>query len=172
MKRPKKKIFETVQWRSFPAKGVSVWDKVVINKGELTFGELVKEIETMFPVKVEALFKKGITDKDIKEGRGNNLFSGRNPFQGQKDQQTKMLSSNPNNKGLQAMLQGTLQKWEGAEKFKDSKVSEKYIEVYGKLVTPERNYVLIDGSYLVKANEAERALIPYILYVFKKGSFE
>jgi len=167
-----RKIIETQQWRSFPQKGVSVWDKMVINRGDLSWAELVKEIETTYPVKVEALFKKGVTDKDIKEGRGSNLFSAKNPLQGQKDQQTKMAASAPNNKGLQAALASTLQKYEAAEKIKESKVSEKYIEVYGKLVTPERNYVLLDGSYTVKGNENERALIPYILFVFKKGSYE
>ncbi len=55
-----KKEYKMVQWRAFPAgKGFSIWDKVVINKGDITFADLIKELETMFPgLKVEAIFKR------------------------------------------------------------------------------------------------------------------
>jgi len=158
-----------VQWRVFPKEGFSVWDKVVINKGDLSFAQLVAELETRFPgVKVEALFKRNITKKEVDEGKGINLYSASNPFAAAKARAEKQLPTTTH-AALKAALQRDIDNFNNAEKKKDESVANKYLSVYGKLITPERNYFMLEGNF---ANSAgEKALLPPILFIFKAGSW-
>lgn len=165
-----KKVYKKVQWRVLPATGVSVWNKLIINKGDLTFSQLIKDIETQFPgVKVESLFKKGVTEKDVKEGKGNNLFSALNPFAGQLAQMTNMFNATKN-PALGKQVEQLKASFDAHAKKADENVMQKYLAVYGNLITPDRNYIQLDGTFINAANE--RVLLPSILYVFKQGSLK
>jgi hypothetical protein len=165
-----KKIIKNVQWRVLPAEGVSVWSKVVVAKGDLSFAGLIKEIETRFAgLRVETLFKKGLTDKEVKEGKGSNLWTAANPFAGQLAQM-KTFFNNTKNPALGKQVEALQVSFDNHAKKVDSNVMQTYLAIYGPLITPERNYVQIDGNYINGAGE--RTIIPSILYVFKSGSLQ
>jgi len=164
-----KKVFKDVQWRAFPKPGFSVWDKVVVNKGDLTFAELVKEIETRYPeVTVDTLFKRNISKKEVDAGLGVNLFNRANPFTAQAKRAQDQLPKTTH-AALKAALQRDIDNFNNAEKKKDDVVSKRYLSVYGKLVTPDRNYFMLEGNYTTAAGE--KAQLPPIFFVFGKGSW-
>lgn len=164
-----KKVFKDVQWRAYPKPGFSVWDKIVVNKGDITFADLVKEIESRFPeVQVETLFKRNITKKEVDAGLGINLFNKANPFAAQKKRAEDQLPKTTH-AALKAALQRDIDNFNNAEKKKDEVVSKRYLGVYGKLATADRNYFMLEGNYVNKAGE--KVLLPPILFVFGKGSW-
>jgi len=165
-----KKEYKMVQWRAFPnGKGFSVWDKVVINKGDISFNGLVKELETLFPgLKVENIFKRNITKKEVDEGKGSNLWSSTNPFAAQFKTATAKLPTTTH-AALKAMLERDIANYNNAEKKKEESVAKRYLSVYGDLVTKDRNYFMLEGNYSNTAGE--KAVIPPILLVFKDGSW-
>jgi len=166
-----KKVYVDQQVRVYPRQGFSVWDKVVINKGDISFSQLVKELETMFSgLVVQAIFKRNITKKEVDAGLGRNLWSNTNPFAGLHKQASAALA-NPNLPGpLKAMHQRNIENYNKHEGKKEEKVAGAYLGLYGNLITADRNYFMLEGNYTNAANE--RVVLPTILFIYKKGSWE
>jgi len=168
--RNSKKVFKDVQWRALP-KPFSTWDKIVVNKGDLTFADLIKHLETQHSgLVVESIFKRNITKKEVEAGMGINLWSKSNPFAmaSVRAQATLALPTTTNNQ-LRLALQRDIDNFNNYEKKKDESVAKRYLSVYGNLITADRNYFFLEGNYANKAGE--RVVLPPILFVFKAGSW-
>ncbi len=165
-----KKEYKLVQWRAFPeGKGFSVWDKIVINKGDISFNGLVKELETLFPgIKVDSIFKYKITPKEVADGKGVNLYSAVNQFANQY-KNAMANKDKTTNAGLKASYERDITNYNNAEKKKDESVAKKYLSIYGDLITKDRNYFMLDAKYTTA--KGEPAIAPPILFVFKEGSW-
>jgi len=120
--------------------GFTVWDKIVIRKGDLTVEEFCRALaEVHHGVKVVSLFKFGITQKLIDEGKGQPMYNS-SPYlpKSMKDKQAGFFKSN---------------------------MRELYLTNYGALPSEKTHYLLLDGEFQDKAgNDAK---IPKIVYYFK-----
>jgi len=165
-----KKEYKLVQWRSYPEKkGFSVWDKTVVNKGDITFAGLIKELETLYPgVIVEAIFKRNISKKEVESGLGQNLWSLANPFSNGFKMATAGMAKTTN-AALKASMQRDIDNYNNYEKKREESVAKRYLSVYGALITADRNYIMLEGNYSNKAGD--RVMLPPILLVFKAGSW-
>jgi len=155
----------------FPATGYTVWDKVVVDRGDLTLEEFVKAIpEIHFGVQVHALFKQGVTENDVKEGRGQALYMKKNPYAGQFNMAKQMLQRENLSEPLRLKFQKQIEDHDAwAKKFAGTKrLLDQYVETYGPLPTADRNYVLLEGTF--EDNDMNHSRIPVIKYIFKKAS--
>jgi len=120
--------------------GFTVWDKVVMRKGDLTVEQFCRALaEAHHGVKVVSLFKFGITQKMIDEGRGQPLYNS-SPYlpKAIKDKQAGFFKSN---------------------------LKDLYISNYGGLASAKTTYLLLDGEF--QDNSGNDAKIPKIVYYFK-----
>jgi len=143
--------------------------KDCFNKGtDITFADLVVELEKLRPgIHVHSISKPGITAKDIAEGKGINLWSKTNVFEAAAIRARAQLPNTTHNQ-LRASLQRDIDNFELMEKKKFQNVAARYMEVYGPLITPDRNYIVLDGSFLNAAGE--QIVIPPIVFIFKAGT--
>jgi len=153
-----------------PPTGFTIWDKVVIQKGDLTVEGMLAALADAFPkTTCDSFFQRGITDKDIKEGKGRVLYRRANPFAGTYNMAKMMLRNSSLNPTARAKFQEQVAQKELWDKSVEAtlprKVSDLYVEYYGALVTPERNYVLLDGNF--SNDDGLQVLVPTIKYVFK-----
>jgi len=164
-----KKVYKDVQWRVMPAAGFSVWDKIVVNKGDLTFAGLIKELESQFPgVIVEAIFKRNLSKKEIDAGLGMNLWSKTNPFAFAAAKAKAQLPTTTH-AALKASLQRDIDNFDNFEKKRDESVAKRYLTTYGNLITADRNYFQLEGNFTNSAGD--KIMLPPILFVFKQGSW-
>jgi len=154
----------------YPKEGFTCWDKVVVNKGDLTVEELTKAFPEVFHgIKIDGLWKQGITEKDVKEGKGQALFQARNPYAGAINMARMMVANKNLSAEKKAEFQNTINLFDGWAKANDvgkRKVSERYTELYGQFVCNDRNYVLLEGSFTDPNGISAR--IPIIKFVFKQ----
>jgi ubiquitin-activating enzyme E1 len=119
--------------------GFTVWDKVTVNAGDLTVAAFVEELSKVhYGVKLGMLFKDGISQNDIDEGKAQPLYNS-NPY-------------------LPAKM-----KEQNAANF-ERNLRELYVENYGEI--PEvQNYVVLTGDFTDK--DGNDCKIPRIAYYFK-----
>jgi len=156
----------------FPSTGYTVWDKVVIDKGDLTIDEFVKIFPECFHgVQVTSLFKQGLTEIEIKNGQGQALYLANNPFAGQigmaKTQLAKATVSESHRAKFQKIVDD-YNDWVSKNSNGSKKLSQHYQDLYGPFITKQRNYLLLDGNF--EDAEGNHARIPVIKYIFKKAT--
>eukprot|EP00475_Leptophrys_vorax_P000539 TRINITY_DN102_c0_g1_i1.p1 TRINITY_DN102_c0_g1~~TRINITY_DN102_c0_g1_i1.p1 ORF type:complete len:1081 (-),score=373.56 TRINITY_DN102_c0_g1_i1:63-3305(-) len=120
--------------------GFTVWDKIVIKRGDLTVEEFCRALaEVHHGVKVVSLFKYGITQKLIDEGKGQPIYNS-SPYlpKAIKEKQAGFFKSN---------------------------LKELYLQNYGDLPSAKTGYLLLDGEFQDK--DGNDAKIPKIVYYFK-----
>jgi hypothetical protein len=156
----------------YPAKGFTVWDKVIFDKGDLTIDEFVAQFPEHFHgIKVLSLFKAGLTEQDIKDGKGQSIFQANNPFAGQYNMAKSQLAKTGLSDALRAKHQKTVDDyndWVSKNSFGAKKLSKHYDDLYGASVDKDRAYVLLDGSF--EDAEDNHSRIPVIKYIFKKAT--
>jgi len=118
---------------------------------------------------VEAIFKRNITKKEVEAGLGRNLWSATNPLSGLY-KQAQLALANPATPGpLKAMHQRNVENYLKTEAKKEEKVAAAYLGLYGALITPQRNYFMLEGNYTNA--EGDRVVLPPIMVVYKAGSW-
>jgi len=106
----------------------------------------------------------------VESGLGVNLWARANPFAAAAAR-AKAQMPNTTHAALKASLQRDIDNAANFEKKKDESVAKRYLEVYGKLITQDRNYFMLEGNYTNAAGD--RVVIPPILFVFnKQGSWQ
>lgn len=139
------------------------WDKLVVDCGNLTVQEFVDRFPQLFwSIEVELLHKAG------KLEHGRLLFDGKEIERGTKMEKQQLARSNISDakkQELQDLINQIEQRNANLRKGRDSKLIDRYIELYGPLVPKTRNYVILQGGFRdVNGNAAD---IPIIKYVFK-----
>jgi len=156
----------------YPPTGFTVWDKVVVDKGDLTIDEFVKIFPSIHHgVKINSLFKQGVTEAEVKEGKGQALYLSRNPNLGSFKMATQMLQRQDLGEQLKIKFQKQVDEynqWMTRYSVGSKKLSSHYIDTYGPFVSNDRNYVLLDGVF--EDGEGNHAHIPTIKYIFKASS--
>jgi len=139
------------------------WDKLVVDCGNLTVQEFVDKFPQLFwSVTVELLHKAGKIEK------GHLIFNGSEIERGTKN--LKQTLARPNmSENTKQELQNQInqaEQWNAnLKKGRESKLIDRYIELYGPLISETRNYVILGGSFR-DAND-NFADLPLIKYVFK-----
>jgi ubiquitin-activating enzyme E1 len=119
--------------------GFSVWDKVVVQRGDLTVEQFCQALsEIHHGVTVSTLYKFGITQKMIDEGRGQPLYNS-NPYLPQ---------------SLKAKQQANYK----------ANLKQLYLDLYGPLPSKHSKFLILDGEF--KDKDDEDAKIPKIVYYF------
>eukprot|EP00474_Spongospora_subterranea_P009835 CRZ10293.1 hypothetical protein [Spongospora subterranea] len=120
--------------------GFTVWDKVNIDVGDVTVDEFLAAVERIhFGVKIQLLFKKGITDSMISAGQGKALYNA-NIYLGA---ETKQRFASYRKRNLKSL----------------------YEELYGLLPSPKKRFVMLDA--VVSDASGNSLVIPPIKYIFK-----
>jgi len=152
--------------------GFTCWEKVVVDKGDVTIEEFVKEFPKIHHgVKINSLFKQGITESDVKQGKGQALFMARNPYVGSCRMAKQMLERKDLSEELKAKFQKQVEDhdaWVAKFSVGSKKLSQHYIDTYGPLVTTDRNYVILEGVF--EDEEGNHARIPPITFIFKAST--
>jgi len=118
----------------------TVWDKTVVDAGDLTVGQFLEAYAKVNNgVKISMLFKYGITEKDIGEGKGQAVIN-TNPYLPEASKKKQAERAQMNLKKL-------------------------YEELYGPLACASRNYLILACSATLNDNPVQ---VPRIKYVFKK----
>jgi len=150
----------------YPPAGFTAWDKVVIDQGDMSLGEFCEAFPKLcHGVKVSSLFIAGLSDADIKAGKGQALFQSFNPFASQ-HQMAKMMLARPGQSPENIARFKTIVDSYDAFALKNDpkkKLSEHYVATYGPL-PKGRNYLLLDGTF--KDDEGRQAKIPTVKYIF------
>jgi len=120
--------------------GFTVWNKVNINVGDVTVDEFLAAVERVhFGVKIQLLFKKGITDEMIIAGQGKALYN-----------DNQYLSS-----GMKQQF----------AVYRKRNLKELYEELYVSLSSPKKKFVMLDA--VVADAKGNSLIIPPIKYWFK-----
>jgi len=139
------------------------WDKLVVDQGDLTVQEFVDLFPKLFwSVQIELLHKAGKMEK------GRLIYNGSETIRSTKTQQQQLQRPNISEtlkQDLQNQINQTEQWNANVKKGRDSKLIDRYIELYGPLISNKRNYVLITGSFRDKNDNVAES--PVIKYVFK-----
>lgn len=118
--------------------GFTVWDKVVIRQGNLTLEQFVDALsKTHHQIKVSMLYKQGISQKMLDEGKGHALYNS-NPY-------------------LPAAIK------QKQEKNFKSNLLDLYTQLYGP-IPKTQSYLLLDGEFTDAFNDSCK--IPLIVYYF------
>ncbi len=140
--------------------GFTSWDYLNIDIGDVTVRQLVEAFPSLHHgVTVSSLFKYGITDEDVKAGKGVSLY-------------TKMADIVPT-MALQMLKRDTLsaenrkrfeQQVEDAKAFNEKKrakldrnLLDLYRETYGELSHPSCNFIILDGVFDVPSDDNDPA---------------
>jgi len=139
-------------YKAYPSK-FSTWDKIVVRKGNLTIPEFVALFPKLhFGVIVKSLWKFGLTEADIKLGKGKIIF-GHTP-RSTKMTKTQLARKNLSDK-LKNKLMADLKEMEDFNAKISSQLEKKlvdvYVEEYGPLISGDRNYVLLSGEFFTTA---------------------
>jgi len=130
-------ILEMAVVKPVPA-GFTTWDKVVIDKGDLTIEEFVKIFpEIHYGITVVSLFKTDVTAEEAKHGVQPLYVN--SPF------------------GTQKQLM---------EKNKSRKLSEVYQEIYGQFKFANLKFLLLDGSF--EDEDGNPVKVPVVQYIFRQ----
>jgi ubiquitin-activating enzyme E1 len=141
--------------------GFTSWDSVALSvTGETTMRELLEQIpRAHYGVTPIQLFKDGLTEKDIEGGRGQPLCIIMD------DVVPRMALQMLNRPGISDNMKAQFQKqvddanaFNAAKRAKlERKVLPLYKEIYGPLVDPTVNFVVLDGVYLPPKEDEEVA---------------
>jgi ubiquitin-activating enzyme E1 len=153
--------------KAFPD-GFTSWDHVTVDKGDLTGEEFAALFPSLhFGVRVKALFKAGVTEADIQSGKVSTLFDSARPRPTTNEE--NMLKRPNLSDNMRAQIQKTLDSIRASnanlEAKRKRKISELYVEQFGPLPTPQRNYLLLTGIF--EADDCDSAEVPLIKFVFK-----
>jgi len=141
----------------------SSWDVLTVDKGNLTVQELVDLFPTWFwGVKVKLLFKAGALEE------GKLLYNGSIGLRSTAMNE-KLLArpgvSEAQKKQLSEQIRQTEEYNANIKKGRDAKVIDRYIELYGALVSDQRKYVVLNGDF--EDPNGDVAVLPNIKFVFK-----
>jgi len=152
--------------------GFTCWDKVVVDRGDLTIQEFCNIFPTIhFGVTINTLFKHGITEAERTEGKGKVLYMSRNPFAGSYNMAKQMVSRQGLSDAVKLKFQKQIEDYEMWAKKNDignKKLSTHYMDLYGPLTTASRNYILLEGTF--EDADRNQARIPTIKFIFKKAT--
>lgn len=166
-KKEEKDVFtnEMVTTYAYPD-GWTSWDKLVVNKPDITITQFVEEFPKLFGgTVVVALGKHGASSA---KGEGKWLYN-----RDQKPKKTKMqeqLLKRPNlseamRKRLQGEVDAAVEFNKTLEEGRNAKVIDHYLSLYEKPVDVNRRYVLLDGMFEDK--DGNPVIVPIIKYIFK-----
>jgi len=162
---------EVTVWKAYPST-FSTWDKVVVRRPNLKLKDFVALFPSLYNgVRIKSLFKFGITQADIDNKKGKILF-------GHERRSTRAFETRLKGKLSEQLRAKTLSDLKQAEEFNgrideqlEKKLVDAYVEEYGPLASPERNYVLLGGIFRPAEDQEEPevtnyAKIPVIQYFF------
>jgi len=142
----------------------TTWDQLIVDQGDLTVQELVNVFPNLFwGVKVKLLFKAGPLEE------GKLLYNGSQGLRS--TAMDEKLLARPNvgeaqKKTLTEQIRQAQEYNANVQKGRTAKVIDRYIELYGPLVSEKRVYVVLSGDF--KDVNGFVAVLPQIKFVFKR----
>jgi len=142
----------------------STWDQLVIDRGNLTVQELVDIFPTLFwGVKPKLFFKAG----NIEQGKL--LYNGSQALRNTDALEKRVTAPNTSEalkKTLTDQIKQAKEYNANVKKGRDAKVADRYVELYGPLVSDKRAYLILDGDF--EDSNGDVAVLPVIKYIFKQ----
>jgi len=159
---------EMITYVPYPDQWTS-WDQLVVDKGNLTIQELVDIFPNLFwspslrwGVQIKLLFKAGALEE------GKLLYNGSIGLRSTAMNE-KLLArpgvSEAQKKQLTEQIRQTETFNANIKQGRNSKVIDRYIELYGPLVSDQRKYVILNGDF--EDPNGHIAVLPNIKFIFK-----
>jgi len=141
----------------------TTWDQLEVDRGNLTVQELVDIFPTLFwGITPTLLFKAGAMEE------GKLLYNGSQSLRNTAMDE-KLLArpgaSEEQKKKLTEQIRQAKEYNANIKKGRDSKVVDRFIQLYGPLVSEKRPYLILNGDF--EDQDGNVAVLPLIKFVFK-----